>query len=265
MADKLRVAIAQMNIAFGQPERNAEQVVRFVEEAARLKEKPDVIVFPELWNTGYDLTRLDAIADREGAETKRILGELARKHQISIVGGSIAEKTEQGVYNTSYVFDERGQLLSEYRKVHLFRLMEEEKYLLPGDRIAAYSLRGIPCSTVICYDIRFPEWIRTAVAGGAKILFVAAQWPHPRLSHWRQLLIARAIENQMFVVACNRVGQGGNDIFCGHSMIVDPWGEIVAEGLQKEELLTAEIDLTRVEEVRKGIPVFADRRPELYR
>lgn len=97
------------------------------------------------------------------------------------------------------------------------------------------------------------------------MLFVCAQWPHPRLNHWRQLLIARAIENQMYVVACNRVGVGGKSQFCGHSLVVDPWGEIVAEAGEEETILRAEIDLSLVDEVRQRIPVFADRRTALYR
>jgi omega-amidase len=116
----------------------------------------------------------------------------------------------------------------------------------------------------ICYDIRFPEQARTLSLLGAKILFVAAEWPHPRLHHWRTLLMARAIENQMYVVACNRVGNTAIDSFFGHSMIIDPWGEIIAEGGEREEIVTARIDLTLVDHVRNRIPVFEDRRPELY-
>ena len=96
---------------------------------------------------------------------------------------------------------------------------------------------------MICYDIRFPELARKLALGGAKILFVPAEWPHPRLHHWRTLLTARAIENQMYVIACNRTGQSGNDRFFGHSMIIDPWGEIIAEGDEEEVILMADIDL----------------------
>jgi omega-amidase len=118
---------------------------------------------------------------------------------------------------------------------------------------------------MICYDIRFPELARTLALDGAKILFVPAEWPHPRLHHWRTLLMARAIENQMFVVSCNRVGTSGSTHFFGHSLIIDPWGEIIAEGAEHEEIITAALDLTEVDKVRGRIPVFEDRRPELYK
>jgi omega-amidase len=148
--------------------------------------------------------------------------------------------------------------------VHLFRLMNEEKYLQPGEQMGSFSLDGIPCAGVICYDIRFPEWIRKHVVAGAQVLFVVAEWPMPRLAHWRHLLITRAIENQCYVIACNRVGSDPDNTFAGHSLIIDPWGEIVAEASPEEETLLAEIDLAQVSQIRKRIPIFSDRRPELY-
>jgi len=117
---------------------------------------------------------------------------------------------------------------------------------------------------MICYDIRFPELARKLALSGAKILFVPAEWPHPRLHHWRSLLIARAIENQMYVCGINRVGRDAANVFCGHSMIVDPWGEVIAEADETETIISAAVDLARPDEVRSRIPVFRDRRPELY-
>ena len=118
---------------------------------------------------------------------------------------------------------------------------------------------------MICYDIRFPEWVRTHTAEGAEALFVVAEWPLARLAHWRALLIARAIENQCYVIACNRSGSDPDNVFAGHSMIIDPWGEVLAEGSETEEILHAEIDLDKVKEVRSMIPIFTDRKPDFYR
>lgn len=117
---------------------------------------------------------------------------------------------------------------------------------------------------MICYDLRFPELARSLALDGAHIVFVPAEWPHPRLNHWRALLQARAIENQMFIVAVNRVGKGGNHTFCGHSMVVDPWGSILAEMKEEEASLTVDIDLEEVDRVRRKIPVFKDRIPDCY-
>lgn len=265
MKEKWNVAILQMDVAFGQPEQNREKVRQLVAQLKQSDKQPDVILLPELWDTAYDLARLDEIADEEGKQAKALLREAAIALNSYVVGGSIAERVDGKVYNTTYVFDRAGELAGRYSKVHLFRLMEEEKFLSAGDQPGLYTLDGQPVSSMICYDVRFPEWVRTYALHGAKLLFVSAQWPHPRLHHWRQLLIARAIENQMYVVACNRVGDGGGSTFCGHSMVINPWGEIVAEAMQQEEIMTAEIDFALVDEVRSRIPIFTDRRAALYR
>lgn len=263
--EQWNVALLQFDLAFGQPDANREKVRHLTAQLEAAEKRPDVVVLPELWDTAYDLPRLDEIADVQGEQAKAVLREMARRLHCYVVGGSVAERIGNNVFNTTFVFDRQGNEIGKYSKVHLFRLMDEEKYLTAGETPGLYTMDGHPVGSMICYDIRFPEWTRTYALNGIKVLFVSAQWPHPRLQHWRQLLIARAIENQMYVVACNRVGDGGNSTFCGHSLVVNPWGEIVAEGLQQEEVITAEIDLSLVDEVRGRIPVFADRRPALYR
>jgi omega-amidase len=261
---KWNVALLQMDIAFGRPDLNAATVRRLVNQLAEAEQQPDLVVLPELWDTGYDLTRLDEIADDNGERAKALLREAAVQLKAHVIGGSVAERRDGRVYNTTFVFDREGNLAGSYSKAHLFRLMDEEKYLAAGEKPGLYILDGQTAGSVICYDIRFPEWLRVHALKGAKVMCVPAQWPHPRLDHWRQLLIARAIENQMYVVACNRVGEGGGNTFCGHSMVVNPWGEVIAEGMQQEEIVFAELDLALVDEVRGRIPVFADRRTELY-
>ncbi|TRY27840.1 carbon-nitrogen family hydrolase [Brevibacillus sp. LEMMJ03] len=261
---KWNVALLQMDIAFGRPDLNAATVRRLVNQLAEAEQQPDLVVLPELWDTGYDLTRLDEIADDNGERAKALLREAAVYLKAHVIGGSVAERRDGRVYNTTFVFDREGNLAGSYSKTHLFRLMDEEKYLAAGEKPGLYILDGQTAGSVICYDIRFPEWLRVHALKGAKVMCVPAQWPHPRLDHWRQLLIARAIENQMYVVACNRVGEGGGNTFCGHSMVVNPWGEVIAEGMQQEEIVYAELDLALVDEVRGRIPVFADRRTELY-
>lgn len=259
-----RIALIQSDIVLGEPEVNRANLELAMEQAATAAEKPDIILLPELWNTGYALTEIGALADPEGRDSRKWLASFAIRHGIHVVGGSIAEIREGQVYNTMPVFNRSGEEVASYSKVHLFRLMEEEKYLQPGERSVTFVLDGQQAGAAICYDIRFPELVRTLALRGAKLLFVAAEWPHPRLNHWRTLLAARAIENQMYVIACNRTGTSGGDTFCGHSLIIDPWGDIVAEGGEGEEIVTGSIDLSLVDQVRRRIPVFADRRPQLY-
>lgn len=190
---------------------------------------------------------------------------ICQKHDVNIVGGSCAVKRQGKFWNTAYDFDRKGQLINEYDKVHLFGLMQEDRFIAPGNSESSFEIDGIKSSCVICYDIRFPEWERKLMSSGAKILFVSAQWPDVRIKQWEILLRARAIENQAFVVAANRVGDAPNDHFNGHSLIIDPFGEIIANGCSgQEEIVSAILDLSLVDKARGNIPVFKDRRLDLY-
>lgn len=264
MSNPFNVAILQMDIAIGDPAANFTKLEAMLERAVAGPKKPDVILFPEMWNTGYALEHIHELADRGGAHTKQLIANFSRKQRVNVIAGSVADVIAGQVRNTVYVFNREGQITADYSKIHLFRLMDEEKYLTGGDKIGDISIDGISAGVLICYDIRFPELARRLALSGAKILFVPAEWPHPRLHHWRTLLMARAIENQMYVISCNRVGISGTTEFFGHSMAVDPWGEIIVEGGEDEQILFAEIDLSAVDQVRGKIPVFEDRRPELY-
>lgn len=261
----MNIALIQSYIEVGDLEANQKRIFDHMEKAMSADLKPDLLVLPELWNTGFALDRIQEIADKDGKTTKESLSKFARDYNVQIVGGSIAEKIGKDVYNTMYIFNRQGEQIANYSKMHLFRLMDEEKHLQAGDKAVTFELEeGLIAGASICYDTRFPELSRTLALMGAKVQFVPAQWPHPRLHHWRTLLMARAIENQMYVVACNRVGNSGDTSFFGHSMIIDPWGEIVAEGGEEEAIITGNLDSSLTDSVRKRIPVFEDRRPNLY-
>ena len=258
----MKVGLAQIDIIFGQPDKNIAKVKEFVEKAA--SEHCDVVVFPEMWNTGYALTDLEQLAD-DGESIKNILSSLAKYFAINIVAGSIAVKEGDKFFNRAYVFDRTGQLLSQYDKVHLFGLMNEEKFIAAGSKKHIYELAGIESAGVICYDIRFPEWLRTNMASQeAKVLYVVAEWPDPRTPQWQALLVARAIENQAFVVAVNRVGEDPDNRYLGNSLVIDPLGNIIVNAGESENLSTVSIDLSEIDSIRGQIPVFEDRRPDLY-
>jgi omega-amidase len=259
----LKVALIQTDIAYGDPKKNYENMEAKIELAA--SNGTDIVVLPELWTTGYDLTRLDEIADPEGQESQTFLSYLAKEYNVHIVGGSIAKASNGDVTNTMYIVERSGKVIKEYSKAHLFRLMDEEKYLIEGKEQGGFPLENISCAGVICYDIRFPEWIRTHMIDEAKVLFVVAEWPIQRIDHWRALLISRAIENQCFVVACNRIGADPKNTFGGHSIIIGPWGDVIAEANEDETILVGEIEVDEVEKVRNTIPIFSDRRPDLYK
>lgn len=259
---KFNIACLQMDIAFGDAERNYALATDLIEKASA--GNPDIIVLPELWTTGYDLENLSLKAEEEASEASAFLKETAIKHKAHIVGGSVANKTDSGIENTMLVFDRNGESSGKYSKLHLFQLMDEHLYLAAGKEKGLFSLDSHKFAGLICYDIRFPEWVHAHALQGAEAMFVVAEWPIQRLEHWRALLIARAIENQCYVVACNRSGCDPNNTFAGHSMVIGPWGDVIAEAGEGQEILTAEIDLDQVREARTRIPIFADRRPEFY-
>lgn len=258
----MRVALAQLNIHFGDPDANFAQVETAVQKAA--EETVDVVVLPEMWNTGYALERLNVLADDNGERTLKLLGRLARQFKVNIVGGSVAVARAGHYYNEMLVVNRQGQLLSRYDKVHRFGLMAEDRYITAGQTENLFPVDDVPAMGVICYDIRFPEWLRKQAAQGPRVIFVSAEWPTVRLPQWRLLLQARAIENQAFVVAVNRVGSDPDNDFGGQSLVIDPLGKIVAIAGAHAQLITATLDLEQVTAVRGQIPVFDDRRPELY-
>jgi predicted amidohydrolase len=257
----VRISLLQTDVVAGDPEANRERMGEWIRKTVQ-KERPDVVVLPEMWNMGFLFSRLEKAADR--GELPRWLSRVAAEHGIYLVAGSIAEEEAGGFYNASYMFDPDGRQIGHYRKIHLFRLLKEERYLKSGDQRCLFRIGDVTAGTIICYDLRFPELVRTLVLDGAQILFVPAGWPRPRIRHWRILNQARAVENQMFVVAVNRVGDEEGTLYGGHSMVVDPWGEILVEGAGEETVLTVEIDPSAALHVRKTIPVFEDRRPEMY-
>jgi len=259
----LKISLAQMDISLGKPDENLAKARSMVIRAA--KQGSDIIILPELWSTGYDLENAAAYSVPTDKGIFAEMSALASEHNIHILGSCLSLLESGQFGNTAVFLNPDGEILGEYTKVHLFQLMNEHKYLSAGDHLTVVETSWGKSGLAICYDLRFPELFRAYALSGVKIVFLPAEWPHPRLTHWQILLRARAIENQMYVVACNRVGMSKDTRFFGHSCIVDPWGEIVIEADENEKLLTAEIEIDKVDEVRARIPVLADRRPGIYR
>lgn len=260
---KISISLAQLDIYFGDPDKNFAQIEPAVKMAA--EQHADIVIFPEMWNTGYDLTRFGEIADPEGKRTKALLSNLAKKYQLTVHGGSVAVARDNAFYNTTYIFGPDGKQLATYEKVHLFGLMREDKYLAAGHEEDHFQIKGVDATSVICYDIRFPEWLRTLSLDNSRIIFVPAEWPSSRVPQWRRLLAARAIENQSFVVAVNRVGNDPDNPFGGHSGVYNPMGDELLSLDDQPQLKTITIDTDETDDARGFMPVFADRRPELYR
>jgi len=257
----LTLSLGQMHLHLGQPERNFERVREWTAEAAR--RGSDVVLFPELWSTAYDLERWPAHAAPLGQGMFARLAALARQHHLAIAG-SILEARDGQAYNTLVWYDAQGNLIGTYRKVHLVPMLDEHKWLAAGDQLELVETEWGLAGLGICYDLRFPEMWRKYALAGARLMFLPAEWPSKRAAHWHTLLRARAIENQFFVAACNRAGESKGEHFGGGSAVINPWGEAVVEAGSGEILLTAEIDLDLADDVRARVPVFKDRRPDVY-
>lgn len=265
--ETVTITLVQMDCALGEPSANFERAEALIAAAAQRGSR--LVVLPELWNTAYDLEHAAAhaspLAQRAGEPGWfGRLAALAQTHGVWLTGSLLEAQPDGRFYNCMALYGPDGALQGVYRKMHLFRLMEEEVYLGPGQAATLLDLPWGKTGLAICYDLRFPELFRGYALQGARLMVVPAEWPHPRREHWRTLLRARAIENQCFVAACNRVGSSKGSTFFGASAVIDPWGETLIEGGEAEMLLTVTVDLSQVDGVRRKIPVFADRRPDLY-
>lgn len=251
-----------MDVKFGDPSANFALAAQLAEQAKR--RGSDAILLPELWSTGYDLTHAARYASSLTSGLFADLSALAARLGIHILGSTLSLMGENKFGNTLAVFSPNGALLADYSKIHLFRLMDEHVHLSAGDKPVLVDLPFGRAGLAICYDLRFPELFRGYALTGAEMVFLPAEWPKPRLAHWQTLVRARAIENQMFMLAVNRVGRDPANEFFGHSLAVDPWGEVLAEAGEGEELMTVEVDPAKVQEARRRIPILQDRRPEVY-
>jgi omega-amidase len=257
----LTISLAQIHIQLGQPQANLAQASSLIQEAARGGSQ--LILLPELWSTGYDLSNGHALS----AENLELLNEISRlSNDCSItIGGSVMLEKEGKIYNTFLLYSPGVKEPVVYQKIHLFRLMQEDAWLAPGDHLQTVQAEWGQAGLAICYDLRFPEMFRSYALQGAGLLLLSAEWPLRRVMHWQTLLRARSIENQCFVAAVNCVGETGGETFGGSSAILSPWGETLVEGSTDQPgLLTATLDMSQVEKVRQTIPVFKDRREDLY-
>lgn len=250
-----------MQFEFGQPEANLKRACEWIAEAAR--RGSDLVLLPELWASGYDLEHAHEYAQPLGTGLFARLSALAKKHNLAI-GSSLLERNKGKIFNTFTLFDRHGETRAMYRKIHLFRLLDEEKWLNAGNELVTVDAPWGKTGLSICYDLRFPEIFRAYALHGVKLVLLVAEWPEKRINHWQKLLQVRAIENQYFIAAVNKVGRSQGSQLGGHSAIIDPMGEALVEGGINEVLLTAEIDFKKVEETRRWMPVFDDRSPSAY-
>ncbi|MFG2476728.1 carbon-nitrogen family hydrolase [Streptomyces fagopyri] len=235
-----------------------QRVATLVREQAGV----DLVVLPELWTTGaFAYESFAAEAETLEGPTAEVMAKAASDAGVWLHAGSVPEHAPDGtLYNTSLVFSPSGDLAAAYRKIHRFGFDKGEAVLMgAGDELVTVRLPETTVGVATCYDLRFPELFRGLVDAGAETFVVPAGWPERRRAHWTLLARARAVENQAFVLACGTAGTHADVPQAGHSIVVDPWGEVLAEAGPGEEVLTVEFDPRKVATTREQFPALKDR------
>lgn len=265
---KAKVAAFQLTV-----QKEKKDVFERIEKRWKELEEVDFFVLPEMFNCPYDNSLFEIYAEEQGEETYRFLQQMAGDHHCYVVGGSVPEICRGKLYNTSYVFDRSGKEIAKHRKVHLFDIdveggqsFQESKVLSAGNAITTFETEFGKMGLCICYDFRFPEMARIMALNGAKAIFVPAAFNMTTgPAHWEILFRTRALDNQVYTVgAAPARDRESSYTSWGHSIVVDPWGKIVESLEEREDLLKAEIDFDRVQQVRRELPLLAHRRKDLY-
>ena len=273
MADLLRVACVQLNAGENKAD-NVEKAERLVARAAATG--ADVVVLPEKWNAiGSPQVLRDNAESLESGETVDAMSGWARSHGVTLVGGSITERREgrEKLSNTCVVFDSDGETTAVYRKIHMFdvevggQVYRESETEEPGDETVVCDAESWRVGLTVCYDVRFPELYRIVALEGAELVTVPAAFTlFTGKDHWELLVRARAVENQCYVAAANEWGaDAAGRASYGRSMIVDPWGVVLAAAPDEDTVVSAEIDRARMEGIRRRLPSLANRQPAAYR
>ena len=218
-----------------------------------------LIVLPEMFSTGFSMN-VAATAEGRDGPTATYLGNLARRTGCTILGGLVDDAGGGRGRNQAVWFGPDGCEGGRYTKMHSFTMAGEAEHYDAGDRVATFALGGFTVAPLICYDLRFPETFRAAVDAGADLFVIIANWPAVRAEHWRALLIARAIENQAYVVGVNRCGSDPDHAYAGGSLILDPHGVVLAEAADRPDTLAAPLDHAALADYRRAFPVLENIR-----
>ncbi|WP_135827059.1 carbon-nitrogen family hydrolase [Halorussus ruber] len=266
----MRLALAQLDIEGGAVEANRERAEEAVAEAA--DRGADLVALPEIFNVGYfSFDAYQRAAEPLDGPTLSRIADAAREHGVGVLAGSIVEDlaetesvetpADEGLANTSVLFDRDGGRLAVYRKHHLFGYESAEaQMLVPGENLGIGEFEEATIGMTTCYDLRFPELYRSIAAEGADLVLVPSAWPYPRVEHWKLLPRARAVENQFFVATINGSGDFEEASLLGRSTVYDPWGTTLASTGDDPALVVTDVDLSRVESVREEFPAWHDRR-----
>lgn len=270
MGDNFTVALCQMKVVEDKAQ-NIEHALSMIIEAAS---QSDLVILPEMWNCPYQTTLFPEYAEeKEKSPTLNAISGAAKREDVYIVAGSIPEKHEGKIYNSSFIFNPQGEIMDVHRKVHLFDIdvpgkisFKESETLTAGNQITVVDTPLCRIGICICYDIRFSELLRLMALEGAQIIIVPGAFNMTTgPAHWKPLIQVRAVDNQVFMAAISPARD--YDAFYvayGHSMVADPWGSILKEAGTGEEIIYAPIDLDIIPKIRQELPILKNRRTDLY-
>jgi omega-amidase len=245
----------QLDIAWENKARNRERLGEWLKKLA--PEPGSLVVLPELTCIGFSMRR-DGLAEEPEQETQQFYAQLAQQYQITLVAGLSWWGEEGRGLNVALVVGPQGESLGSYAKTHPFSFSGEDQHYQAGQQRFLFEWEGLQVAPLICYDLRFPETFRHLALDGAELFLVIANWPSPRVHHWESLLVARAIENQAYVLGVNRCGRDPQVAYPGSSRLIDPQGRVVAQLGEDEAHLEAFLDLQELRAYRQRFPALQD-------
>ncbi|MBM3705842.1 MAG: carbon-nitrogen hydrolase family protein [Actinobacteria bacterium] len=270
MNKKVSLALCQIHIK-EEKSKNLKKAERMISAAAG--NGADIIILPEMFNCPYQNSFFRKFSENYPGETTDMLSDLSKQFSVYIIGGSIPEKEESRIYNTSFSFDRKGSLIGKHRKAHLFDVeieggikFKESEIISAGDHVTVFETEFCRVGVAICYDMRFPEMFRSMSENGAKIIVVPAAFNMTTgPAHWHLTARARALDNQVyFVVVSPARDIHSSYVAYGHSLVANPWGKIIAEAKTSEKILYVNIDLDYVDKIRNQLPLLKHLRKDLY-
>ena len=249
----MKIGIVQFSQRWEKPEENIETIERLVKESGA---EYDLLIFPEMTLTGFTMHSEQFAEEIDGIATTFFIGLAARLKKHVFAG--IIEKDGDKIFNSLVHFNEKGVIAARYRKIHPYTRAKEDKCYAAGEEMVITKIGDVKIGLTICYDLRFPELYRKICKSGIDMFINIANWPVPRIEHWKTLLKARAIENQCFVAGCNRTGSDPKNEYNGCSAVYDPMGDELLLTDEAEGIFVADADTSRVNEVRSTLPFLND-------
>ncbi|WP_101772451.1 carbon-nitrogen hydrolase family protein [Peptostreptococcus faecalis] len=265
-----KVAVCQIKTCDNK-KKNIEKAIKMIEEAAQ--NGAELVVLPEIFNSPYDNKSFPVYAEVYPGETSLAMIDVAKKCKIHLVAGSIPEQEGDKIYNTSYFFDDEGNLLKKHRKMHLFDIdieggqyFKESDVLTPGNDFSVVDTKLGKIGMAICYDVRFPEYFRILALEGAELIVLPAAFNMTTgPAHWEMSVRMRAVDNQVYMIGASPArDEKANYVSYANSLIVDPWGKVISSARESEEIIYAQIDSKLESDIRDQLPLLKHMRKDKY-